>query len=914
MLPTHVRTDVTDKERRAYLRRDEYLEEGEEGWAAEARMDTRKRGPAPLVDGDAFDRQRAIPDFDQALVERSVVLVLGTGGVGQDVALLLGRLGVKEIILVDKDSVEASNLNRQCLGFKHDVGNKKVASAAKTLRKHHALRSQVTEAELDAVARWDQVVHLARKADVIFNAIDVGATFDTAVASLAKDLGKPLVVGQSYGWTYTSEFYSGQPGTVGAWDQGAVDRLFSQEKGAAPAGGEGSEKCVKKELRKVMERWGVAGDLAEYCFDAAVEAKPGTLAEAIDGYRAAAVVLLSPGNIVRIGDLKFLPKPHPIPTRFVGSWVVPCMGCAVSMLGQWVNYLTGPATMKRDPPTFVQYDIAAGGSLIETTAHNMKQTASLWAAGMPADELAETLVPTRQFSSSPSEDTVYTPALRRRLEILEEKLFFGSGPVYLQSVPGTTESLCAAEVAVTDDASTPSEALRTPAGEKIVVPEIPSKSHVLRPLGAGAEGDAACAPAAVPAFLSGAPLLKVPKPAGQQGPGVIEGYRSGVRSALISNRYKKTGRVKTWYRLKGCGNRDDGAFPLEPLGDHGELTPRGSGFRESALCEARMCRVIANAGIPVANVPVCFWRYALAGDASPAVEKWCGVFETIGDRRAGDHLTSGLIQLFPLMVPVCLMPDLAEKIAALRRGDGGEGAKTQPAPAEPAEELLPTDMAAACGMPVCDASRIPLYEAAPKSKPDDVLWNVCSERLNQNLLRLKDEAEFSGSILLHVAKRIGWECGDVLRRLAAARVSWGSYKDALGTHCNAHANNLVVDPALGERLLSALDFDMAFDEASYDARKGIGPLEEVLQFEQAAGMRQVLAGSSFASTGVKNTVQDALPPECKHVVPLAFYDTMVHAYDAALVGTAPNPYIPELEPVVADVCKLALCLTQEVVA
>ncbi len=41
------------------------------------------------------------------------------GGLGSGVALGLARLGVKEMILVDKDVVDYSNLNRQILYSKY---------------------------------------------------------------------------------------------------------------------------------------------------------------------------------------------------------------------------------------------------------------------------------------------------------------------------------------------------------------------------------------------------------------------------------------------------------------------------------------------------------------------------------------------------------------------------------------------------------------------------------------------------------------------------------------------------------------------------------------------------------------------------------------------------------------------------
>jgi molybdopterin/thiamine biosynthesis adenylyltransferase len=48
------------------------------------------------------------------------------GGLGTNVALGLCRLGVQKIFLVDKDVVDAHNLNRQILFSKEDVGVPKV--------------------------------------------------------------------------------------------------------------------------------------------------------------------------------------------------------------------------------------------------------------------------------------------------------------------------------------------------------------------------------------------------------------------------------------------------------------------------------------------------------------------------------------------------------------------------------------------------------------------------------------------------------------------------------------------------------------------------------------------------------------------------------------------------------------------
>ncbi len=61
------------------------------------------------------------------------VLVIGTGGLGSPVALYLAAAGVGKIGIVDSDSVELSNLQRQVIHYTKDIGRPKVESAAEKM-------------------------------------------------------------------------------------------------------------------------------------------------------------------------------------------------------------------------------------------------------------------------------------------------------------------------------------------------------------------------------------------------------------------------------------------------------------------------------------------------------------------------------------------------------------------------------------------------------------------------------------------------------------------------------------------------------------------------------------------------------------------------------------------------------------
>ncbi|HWI61883.1 MAG TPA: ThiF family adenylyltransferase [Symbiobacteriaceae bacterium] len=71
-------------------------------------------------------------DF-QARLKESRVTVLGLGGLGSYVALSLAAIGVGDLLLVDHDRVEPSNLNRQVLYTEQDLGAFKCDAAARRL-------------------------------------------------------------------------------------------------------------------------------------------------------------------------------------------------------------------------------------------------------------------------------------------------------------------------------------------------------------------------------------------------------------------------------------------------------------------------------------------------------------------------------------------------------------------------------------------------------------------------------------------------------------------------------------------------------------------------------------------------------------------------------------------------------------
>ncbi|MFW9930566.1 MAG: ThiF family adenylyltransferase, partial [Candidatus Thorarchaeota archaeon] len=80
-----------------------------------------------------FDRQLRLPGWNQSLLKNSTVLIVGVGGLGVEVAKNLAMAGIGHLILVDMDTIEFSNFNRQILfvgategSFKAEVASKKL--------------------------------------------------------------------------------------------------------------------------------------------------------------------------------------------------------------------------------------------------------------------------------------------------------------------------------------------------------------------------------------------------------------------------------------------------------------------------------------------------------------------------------------------------------------------------------------------------------------------------------------------------------------------------------------------------------------------------------------------------------------------------------------------------------------------
>jgi len=139
-----------------------------------------------------YSRHTLLNDVGEAgqikLLE-SKVLLIGAGGLGSPAAMYLGAAGVGTLGIVDFDTVDVSNLQRQILHGTKDVGRPKVESATDRI---HDMNPDVKVIGHREPITSDNALDIIRNYDIVINGSD---NFPTRylVNDACQFLGKPLV-------------------------------------------------------------------------------------------------------------------------------------------------------------------------------------------------------------------------------------------------------------------------------------------------------------------------------------------------------------------------------------------------------------------------------------------------------------------------------------------------------------------------------------------------------------------------------------------------------------------------------------------------------------------------------------------------------------------------------------------------
>ena len=144
-----------------------------------------------------YERHISLPEIgekgQQKLLDSRVVII-GAGGLGSPAALYLAAAGVGTIGVVDMDTVEESNLQRQILHSTETIGKNKVDSAEKTLS---TLNPDVNIITYNTRLNKDNAIEIIENYDVVVDGTD---NFQTRylINDASVKTGTPVVHGSIF--------------------------------------------------------------------------------------------------------------------------------------------------------------------------------------------------------------------------------------------------------------------------------------------------------------------------------------------------------------------------------------------------------------------------------------------------------------------------------------------------------------------------------------------------------------------------------------------------------------------------------------------------------------------------------------------------------------------------------------------
>jgi molybdopterin/thiamine biosynthesis adenylyltransferase len=152
-----------------------------------------------VVELERYARQTMLKGFGmeaQRRLQRARVVVVGLGGLGSSASIYLTAAGAGNLLLVDPDVVQLSDLNRQILYCEGDVGRPKAKSAAESLSR---LNPSVSLRGLASALTEENAEDIVGGADVAVDALDSYAARYILNEACVR-LGVPMVHGAVEGF------------------------------------------------------------------------------------------------------------------------------------------------------------------------------------------------------------------------------------------------------------------------------------------------------------------------------------------------------------------------------------------------------------------------------------------------------------------------------------------------------------------------------------------------------------------------------------------------------------------------------------------------------------------------------------------------------------------------------------------
>ena len=127
----------------------------------------------------------------QKKLSNSSILIIGVGGLGSAASLYLTVSGIRELTLVDFDSVDESNLSRQILFQKEDIGMNKAIVAK---RKLEAFNQDILINAIEKRLNEDELREFINDSNLVIDATD-NLESRLMINQITYEQRKPLCIG-----------------------------------------------------------------------------------------------------------------------------------------------------------------------------------------------------------------------------------------------------------------------------------------------------------------------------------------------------------------------------------------------------------------------------------------------------------------------------------------------------------------------------------------------------------------------------------------------------------------------------------------------------------------------------------------------------------------------------------------------
>ncbi len=154
------------------------------------------------IELDSSERERygrqllCLGEEGQSRLKDAHIVIAGAGGLGSPIAIYLAVAGVGRLTLLDRDTVERTNLNRQILHGDADLGRPKVESGVEALR---ALNPSIRIEGIRVTITDENAASLIGDADGVVDAMDNYPT-RFVLNRVAHERGIPLFHGAIRGF------------------------------------------------------------------------------------------------------------------------------------------------------------------------------------------------------------------------------------------------------------------------------------------------------------------------------------------------------------------------------------------------------------------------------------------------------------------------------------------------------------------------------------------------------------------------------------------------------------------------------------------------------------------------------------------------------------------------------------------